>query len=160
MIEIAPAQFPRDLEAVRDLFQEYADSLAVDLGFQDFGAEVDDLPGKYASPTGSLLIAWRGNEAIGCVAMRRIDSNSCEMKRLYVRPSGRGESLGRQLAERICEQARSAGYRQICLDTLPSMATAQALYASLAFLPIEPYVFNPIEGTKFLARDLTVKSDA
>jgi ribosomal protein S18 acetylase RimI-like enzyme len=142
------------------LFQEYAESLGVDLGFQDFVAEVDGLPGKYARPAGSLLIAWRGKEAIGCVAMRRIDSASCEMKRLYVRPSGRGERLGRQLAERICEEARHAGYQRICLDTLPSMTTAQALYASLDFFPTEPYVFNPIEGTKFLARDLTPKGDA
>jgi len=150
-IDIRPAEFPRDLPFVRALFREYAEGLGVDLGFQSFEEEVAALPGKYAPPSGRLLIAWRGAEALGSVALRAIDAGSCEMKRLFVRPAARGEQLGRRLAERICAEAREAGYARICLDTLPMMGSAQMLYASLGFEAIEPYVFNPIVGTKFLA---------
>ena len=143
-----------DVEAVRKLFREYADGLGVDLSFQDFEAELQSLPGKYAPPAGRLLLAWMQGAAVGCVALRRVDLTSCEMKRLYVRPQARGERLGRRLAERICAEARAAGYARICLDTLPSMQPAQALYRSLGFAPIPPYVFNPIAGTQFMARDL------
>jgi ribosomal protein S18 acetylase RimI-like enzyme len=153
-IEIRPADFPRDLEVVRGLFREYRDGLGVDLDFQGFEAELASLPGKYAPPLGRLLVAWRGDEAVGCVALRPIDRVSCEMKRLYVRAEARGEHLGRRLAERICREAREAGYARICLDTLPAMTSAQALYRSLGFVPIEPYVFNPVPGTRFLALDL------
>jgi ribosomal protein S18 acetylase RimI-like enzyme len=150
VIDIRPADLPRDLDVVRTLFREYADRLGVDLAFQDFEAEVASLPGKYAPPAGRLLIAWRDAAAVGCVALRGLDARHCEMKRLYVRPAVRGEQLGRRLAERICAEARTAGYARICLDTLPTMQAAQALYRSLGFQPIDPYVFNPIAGTKFL----------
>lgn len=155
MIEIRPAQFPRHLALVRQLFGEYADGLGVDLRFQGFEAELAGLPGKYAPPEGRLLLAWAdGQEAVGCVALRAIGEGACEMKRLYVRPQARGLQLGRQLAERICSEARAAGYRRICLDTLPSMAAAVGLYESLSFRPIEPYVFNPIPQAMFLGLDL------
>ena len=154
MTEILPAQLPRDLTTVRELFLEYASGLGVDLDFQGFDAELAALPGKYAPPGGRLLLAWRGAEAIGCVALRPLDGNACEMKRLYVRSQARGEHLGRRLAVRICQEARDAGYSRICLDTLPTMGSAQALYSSLGFQPIEPYVYNPIPGTRFLALDL------
>jgi ribosomal protein S18 acetylase RimI-like enzyme len=155
MTEISPAELPRDLATVRELFREYADSLGIDLDFQDFDAELAALPGKYAPPGGRLLLAWRGAEAVGCVALRPLDEEACEMKRLYVRPQARGEQLGRRLAVRICQEAREAGYLRICLDTLPTMTSAQALYQSLGFQSIEPYVYNPIPGTRFLALDLT-----
>jgi GNAT superfamily N-acetyltransferase len=154
IIEIRPADFPKDLPTVLDLFREYAAGRAVDLSFQGFEEELSALPGKYAPPSGRLLLAWRGADALGSVALRRIDRKSSEMKRLYVRPAARGEQLGRRLAERICAEARDAGYSRICLDTLPTMASAQALYASLGFEPIEAYVFNPIPGTKYLALSL------
>jgi ribosomal protein S18 acetylase RimI-like enzyme len=156
MTEIRPAELPRDLEVVRGLFREYADGLGVDLAFQGFDGELADLPGKYQPPAGRLLLAWTGDRAAGCIALRPLPGvrDACEMKRLYVRPDARGERLGRRLVERICREAREAGYARICLDTLPSMAAAQSLYESLGFVPIEPYVFNPVPGTKFLALDL------
>ena len=154
MAEIRPAKVPGELDAVRELFREYANSLGVDLSFQEFEGELDALPGKYAPPSGRLLLAWRSERAVGCVALRALDRNTCEMKRLYVRREARGMQLGRKLAERICDEARQAGYARICLDTLPEMASAQALYQSLGFVPIKPYVFNPIEGTQFLALEL------
>jgi GNAT superfamily N-acetyltransferase len=151
MIELRPAEFPRELSIVRTLFREYADALGVDLCFQHFDDELATLPGAYAPPSGRLLVALRDEDPVGTVALRRIDATSCEMKRLYVRPRARGEQLGRGLAERICAEARAAGYARICLDTLPSMVSAQRLYAALGFEPIAPYVFNPIAGTVYLA---------
>ena len=153
-VEIRPAAVPADLPTVRTLFREYADGLGIDLCFQDFEAELATLPGRYAPPAGRLLLAWRGEEPLGCVALRAVDAETAEMKRLYVRPAARGLSLGRRLAERACEEARAAGYRRICLDTLPSMTAAVSLYRALGFSPTAPYVYNPIPDALFLARVL------
>ncbi len=154
MTEIRPADLPADLPVVGRLFREYADGLGIDLCFQDFETELATLPGKYAPPAGRLLLAWSGDAAVGCVALRPVGEGVCEMKRLYVQPSARGEQLGRRLAQGLCDEARLAGYRRICLDTLPSMAAAVRLYTHMGFRPIEPFVFNPIEGAIFLGLDL------
>jgi ribosomal protein S18 acetylase RimI-like enzyme len=137
---IRPAQ-AQDAERVRALLREYAAGLGVDLSFQDFEAELADPLGFY-----ELVLLAEG----GCVALRRIDVESCEMKRLYVRSEARGDGMGRRLAEAVIAEARARGYRRMLLDTLPSMAAARALYASLGFRETEPYRFNPIEGTTFL----------
>ena len=155
MVEIYPARFPDQLDVVRAIFREYADSLGVDLSFQNFESELAELPGKFAAPRGRVLLARNNGNVVGCVAMRPLDELTCEMKRLYIRPSGRGQQIGRQLAIRICQIAREAGYTRIRLDTLPDMQAAQRLYASLGFEPIPAYVFNPIVGTIFMERDLT-----
>jgi ribosomal protein S18 acetylase RimI-like enzyme len=154
MTIIREARFPEELDLVRAIFTEYAASLPVDLSFQDFHAELAGLPGKYAAPLGRVLLAFDDDQLIGCGAMRPIDDATAEMKRLYVRPAGRGQQLGRRLAEQLCQSAIEAGFARICLDTLPSMATAQSLYAALGFKPTSPYVFNPVPGTQFLALDL------
>jgi ribosomal protein S18 acetylase RimI-like enzyme len=154
MAEVRPAELPGDLAVVQSLFREYAEGLGIDLGFQDFEAELAALPGKYEAPAGRLLLAWRDKEAVGCVALRPLKEGACEMKRLYVRPQVRGEQLGRRLAERICLEAREAGYSQICLDTLPTMTAAVKLYAALGFQPTAPYVFNPFPDAMFLALPL------
>ncbi|MEP6714734.1 MAG: GNAT family N-acetyltransferase [Terriglobia bacterium] len=154
MIGIQPAELPRDLEEVRSLFREYAASLNVDLCFQNFEAELADLPGKYQTPEGRLLLAWMDNAPVGCAALRPLEGGACEMKRLYVRPAARGEQVGRRLAESVCEEARAAGYSRICLDTLPSMAAAVQLYRAMGFRPIEPYVYNPVPGAIFLGLEL------
>jgi ribosomal protein S18 acetylase RimI-like enzyme len=153
-IDIRSASVPGDLPTVRALFLEYAEGLGFDLCFQGFDEELAALPGKYAPPSGRLLLAWRGGQAVGCVALRPLADGDCEMKRLYVRPAARGLQVGHRLAERICEEARAAGYRRILLDTLPRMTEAVRLYTALGFEPVEPYVFNPIEGALFLGRGL------
>lgn len=155
MAEIDAARFPEHLEVVRAIFREYAESLGIDLSFQDFESEVADLPGKFAAPRGRVLLAQNNGQVIGCIAMRPLDDTSCEMKRLYIRPSGRGQQVGKQLATMICRIAKEAGYTRMRLDTLPSMQAAQHVYASLGFMPISAYVFNPIEGAIFMECDLT-----
>jgi len=151
---IEDADFPRDLVTVRALFREYAAGVGVDRCFQDFDAEVATLPGRYAPPSGRLLLARRGTDAVGCVGLRALDDGACEMKRLYVRPAVRGQNLGRQLVERICDHARALRYTRLCLDTLPSMSAARALYRTLGFQPIDPYGSNPVAGAEYLALDL------
>ncbi|MCC8394706.1 GNAT family N-acetyltransferase [Paraburkholderia sp. MMS20-SJTR3] len=156
MIHLHTALFPEQLDEVRSIFREYADSLGIDLGFQQFDAELAGLPGKFAAPRGRVLLASRDDgEIVGCVAMRPLDDTICEMKRLYVRPAGRGLRVGRQLATQICAVAKQAGYRRMRLDTLSTMQAALGLYASLGFEPIDAYVFNPIPGAVFLECDLT-----
>ncbi len=154
VIDIRPACFPADLNTVRTVFQEYADGLGIDLAFQGFQAELDDLPGAYARPGGIVLLARQGLQVIGCVAMRPFTHDTCEMKRLYVRPMARGMRTGRQLVERLCAEALAAGYARICLDTLPSMHAAHALYHGLGFRPIAPHAASPIAGTRYLGRSL------
>jgi ribosomal protein S18 acetylase RimI-like enzyme len=150
VLKILDAQAGENLESVRKLFEEYADSLNFDLCFQNFDVELAKLPGEYVPPTGCLLLAMYQNQAAGCVAMRQIDEGVCEMKRLYVRPQFRRNGIGRALAEAVIERAKKAGYSQMRLDTAPTMDTARGLYESMGFKTIGPYRFNPIEGTAFM----------
>ena len=126
---------------MRGFLREYADSLSVDLSFQDFESELADPLGFYEL----VLLADDG-----CVALRGIDDETCEMKRLYVRPAGRGSGLGRRLAEAVIAEARARGFKRMLLDTLPEMTTAQVLYQSLGFRETEPYRHNPVPGAAFL----------
>jgi GNAT superfamily N-acetyltransferase len=143
-----------DVEAVRRLFVEYQESLGVDLCFQGFDRELAELPGDYAPPEGSLLVARAEDGIVACVALRRLDPQTCEMKRLYVRPRQRGLGLGRALAEAVIAEARRIGYVRMRLDTLPSMNEAAALYEHLGFRDIEPYTANPVPGVRFLQLEL------
>jgi GNAT superfamily N-acetyltransferase len=143
-----------DLAEARALFLEYAESLGFSLCFQGFDRELADLPGKYAPPTGRLLLARDGSHPAGCIALRALDPGVCEMKRLYVRPDFRGRGLGRLLAERIIAEARAIGYRRMNLDTLPQMKVAIPLYRSLGFIETLPYYPNPVEGAVFMQLDL------
>jgi GNAT superfamily N-acetyltransferase len=143
-----------DLDDVRGLLREYAASLAFDLDFQGFDRELADLPGAYDAPHGALLGARAGGALAGCVALRRIDDERGELKRLYVRPDERRTGLGLALAEAAIDEARRLGYRRILLDTTPGMEKAQALYERLGFVDTEPYTQNPVPGTRFLALEL------
>lgn len=149
---ITPARTPADLAAVAHLFAGYAASLPVDLGYQDFDGELAALPGKYAPPAGELFLARDAAGApLGCVGLRPLpDDGCCEMKRLFLLPAARGLGLGRALTEAVVDQARRAGYRDLRLDTLASMAAAQALYAAMGFERIPPYYAPTPEGTVFM----------
>ena len=139
---------------MRLLFVEYAESLGVDLSYQGFDAELATLPGDYAAPRGRLLLARVDERAAGCVALRALTDEIAEMKRLYVRPAFRGGKLGRQLAARVVDEARTLGYRSMRLDSLPGMTEAITLYESLGFRRIEAYRFSPVPGTVFM--ELTI----
>jgi ribosomal protein S18 acetylase RimI-like enzyme len=152
---IVPAR-AKDLLEVKSLFSEYASSLGIDLSFQDFDRELAALPGDYAPPNGCILIARKESEAVGCVAMRKISNETCEMKRLYVRPGFRGKGVGNSLALSVIQEAKRKGYHKMRLDTLSSMIEALALYESLGFKQIAAYRHNPIQGAIFLELDLTV----
>ena len=135
---------------VRELFREYAKGIGIDLCFQDFDRELAELPGKYAPPEGRLLLALEGTKVAGCVALRKIGDDTCEMKRLYVRPAFRRKGVGRLLARAVIEAAGKCGYARMRLDTLSSMAEAIALYESLGFRRIEAYYHNPSACAVFM----------
>jgi putative acetyltransferase len=140
---------PELLDATREIFREYAGSLGIDLCFQNFDAELRDLPGEYESPAGHLLLAFVDGALAGCDY-----ANACEMKRLFVRAAFRRFGLGRAMAGALIDEARRAGYSAMLLDTLDDMEAARGLYASLGFEEIPPYYFNPIPGAHYLKVDL------
>jgi putative acetyltransferase len=154
MYTIREAQTAADIAQARELFLEYQSTLGVDLCFQGFAQEVASLPGHYARPAGRLLFASNESSVLGVVALRPLLSSDCEMKRLYVRSSGRGAGLGRLLTQALIKEARLAGYRRVLLDTLPTMTEAQSLYRSMGFVEIAAYCPNPIVGTRCLALNL------
>jgi putative acetyltransferase len=151
---IIEAETPESVAIVRRLFEEYAISLELDLGFQRFAEELAGLPGEYTRPAGGLLLGFDGPEPVGCVGFRPLEPGIAEMKRLYVRPIARGGGWGRRLAERAVSDAREAGYRRMRLDTLPAMRSAQSLYLALGFGEIAPYRHNPVPGARFLELEL------
>lgn len=144
-----------DYAAGRTLIEEYATALGVDLCFQNFSEEISNLSEVYGPPSGYLLLARANGKAVGCVAIRNQSGATCEMKRLYMKPEYRGVGLGRRLAENAIRKARQLGYARMVLDTLPSMTEAQSLYESLGFQEVEGYYQNPVQGVRYLARELT-----
>lgn len=158
LIQLLPPSQSADWVDLRALFTEYASSLHVDLSFQDFEDELNNLPGEYAPPRGALVLAWVDGSLAGCCALRGLDSsdyaNAAEMKRLYVRPAYRGMGLGRQLTEAILDAARAAAYSCVLLDTLDDMEAARALYEDLGFVEIPPYYHNPYAGAHYLKVDI------
>lgn len=157
---ILSAETPDQIEEARRLFREYEKWLGVDLCFQSFEEELKNLPGKYAAPTGRLFLARADEKIAGCVALRKLDDEICEMKRLFVRQAFRGSGLGKRLIEKLLEDAKIIGYKKIRLDTLPDkMPAAVKLYESYGFRRIKPYYENPHKETLFMEKVLEVKSE-
>ena len=157
-IRLVHVDGPPLIAPAREILRDYARSLAIDLCFQNFEAELAALPGEYAPPGGRLLLAFVGDALAGCAGLRALPdvdyANACEMKRLFVRPAYRRFGLGRLLAQAVLDEARRAGYSVMLLDTLDEMESARELYATLGFEEIAPYYFNPIPGAHYLKAEL------
>jgi len=154
-VALVQAESPAQVAQARELFLEYAQSLGVDLCFQNFEQELAGLPGHYAPPSGRLLLAEYDGQLAGCAALRQWQPGVCEMKRLYLRPSFRGKGLGRVIAETIIAEARNAGYQHMRLDTIePIMKDAVEMYRKLGFKEIAPYRANPIAGAIYMELQL------
>lgn len=155
MLTIKQVETAEEVEQTRTLFEEYVAGLGVNLCFQNYDKEVAGLPGEYMPPAGRLYLATENGEAAGCIALRRLEDGVCEMKRLYVRPKFRGQRLGRQLVDKIIDDARAIGYQRMRLDTLPGkMDQAIAMYRSLGFKTIDRYYDNPYDTALFMELNL------
>ncbi len=153
-VHLYQADTPELVATARDLFREYARAIGTDLEYQGFSAELSALPSPYTPPSGALLIACVDADVAGCVAMRPLNPGIAEMKRLYTRSRFRGQGLGKHLVASVIQAARLAGYRELRLDTLPDMETAQSLYRQLGFAEISPYNSTHLPGTRFFALKL------
>ena len=153
-IRLAQPKSEEGWRQARQLIEEYAASLNLDLSFQNFAHELEQLTSEYAPPTGAFLLAEEKGLHIGCVGLRQFSDRIGEIKRLYVIPAARGRGVGRLLAKGIVAAAKQLGYTRLLLDTLPSMKEARSLYVSLCFKPTAAYRFNPVPGTAFLELDL------
>ena len=154
MTRIIHAKTDVQLQAARDLFIQYADSLGFDLEFQGFSRELAELPGDYEPPAGCILLAAVADDYAGCVALRPLQDKICEMKRLFVKPTYQGGGIGRLLAVSVVEEARKKGYQKMRLDTIESMQAAQRLYFSLGFKTIDAYCHNPLDNPSFMELEL------
>ncbi len=156
MIEIKEAVSTEQIENIRVLFKEYESAIGIDLCFQNFDEELKTLPGKYAAPKGGMFIAAKGDELLGCVALRPLEyPDIAELKRLYVRPRARGKELGLKLTQTALQLAVDNGYKYVRLDTLATMTTARNLYKKLGFVEISPYTFNPLCGAIYMELELS-----
>ena len=159
-MKIIQARTPQEMAEAKALFQAYADTLDFDLGFQGFHEEVSGLPGPYAPPHGTILLAYEDDAAVGCVALKPLEPGICEMKRLFVKPEARRQNLGRKLAGTIIKQAQTMGYARMRLDTVPQFTEAISLYRGLGVRPIEAYCHNPLQGALYFERLLNPPEDA
>ncbi len=155
VLTFAQAKSPAQISQARELFLEYAQSLSFSLCFQNFDKELAGLPGDYAPPEGRLLLVEYDGQLAACVALHKLESRICEMKRLFLRREFRGKGLGRATAERIIAEARQIGYRRMRLDTVELVMTAAiAMYRKLGFKEIAPYRANPIAGAMYMELEL------
>jgi GNAT superfamily N-acetyltransferase len=154
MILIRKPESEDDLEIVRELILEYGRLRNFDAAMGDYERELAELPGEYSLPHGCLLLAFHDYDPAGCVALRKIDDDFCEMKRLYVKPQYRGKKIGKALVLELIKEACEVGYKFMRLDNHPWMIEAESLYKSFGFVEIEAYRFNPTEGVKFFELDL------
>ena len=149
-LTITEAKTKEQVALARTLFEEYAAELDEDLCFQGFQEELHSLPGRYSRPQGFIYLASLEDQVVGCIALKPLKEGVCEMKRLYVRPAGRGHGTGRKLVDICLAEARKIGYREMWLDTLGKLGAAIHLYRSLGFVDRPPYYDNPLPDVVYL----------
>ncbi len=143
-----------DYKATIEIFNEYQQYLGVDLCFQQFENELNNLNSIYKKPAGTIILAKVGHEIAGCIALKPIEKDNCEMKRLFVKPAHRGLGIGTSLVEMLIEFAKTAKYKLIKLDTLTNLSDAIALYQKYGFENTNPYVYNPLENVLYFEKKL------
>ena len=154
-MEIKEVHTPEEYQLAVQLFKEYAEEIGIDLEFQNFQKELNDLKQQYSKPEGALWIAYNeSHNAVGCVAIRKLEDTVCELKRMYIRKEARGTGLGKQLMTTSIEKAIELGYEKMRLDTLATMLPAIGLYKSVGFYEIESYRYNPFEEAKYFELEL------
>jgi ribosomal protein S18 acetylase RimI-like enzyme len=153
-IKIITAYSDASYAIAKEMFIAYQQFLGVDLCFQSFEEELNDLPAMYGAPMGKLLLAFIEDTPVGCVALRKKTDHICEMKRLYVPEQYRGLGIGKKLATAIVESAQDLQYQTIVLDTLERLTPALHVYTQLGFTQCAPYYANPLEGVRFMQRSL------
>jgi GNAT superfamily N-acetyltransferase len=153
-LKYTEAETDQHFTDARLIFLEYQKYLGINLDFQDFQSELAELPGKYASPAGSIILVYDRDKCIGCVALRPYAEDICEMKRLFVKPDYRGKNIGRELCSRIIKKAIEIGYSRMRLDTLATMKSAITIYKQAGFLEIPPYYHNPLPNVVYFERNL------
>ena len=152
--EITKPITEKDFDLVKDIFMEYQQYLNVDLCFQSFESELNNLKNIYEPPKGTILIVKAVEEIVACVALKPIEENNCEMKRLYVKPAFRGNGLGQKLVESLIEFATLNKYNKMKLDTLVSLKEAVILYKKMGFVETKPYVYNPLNDVLYFEKQL------
>lgn len=160
MFDVVRAVFPDDLKEVLDLYHEYVNSTSADLSFQGNDEEFNQLPEKYSCAESKIFLLRKNCKPVGCAAFRQLDATTCEMKRVYIRPSARGSNMGAKLVDRVLQEAILSGYNKMCLDVLPEFKTALKLYKSYGFIEHPPVTNNPVPGTHFLGLNLDLYSQA
>ena len=148
------ADTKQEFNAAKNLFQQYAQSLDIDLCFQNFNDELITIEKQYKKPAGALLLAYKNNSAVGCAGIRQLDKETAELKRMFVQPEYRQFKIGKKILELAIDIAKNLKYKRIRLDTLPTMTKAQSLYRAFGFYEITPYRFNPVEETVFMEKKL------
>ena len=153
------AETDKEFKDGKNLFQQYAQSLDIDLSFQGFNDELHTIDKQYKAPTGALLLAFHGDVAVGCAGVRQLDKDTAELKRMFVREEYRAFKVGKRLLELAIDFARDLHYKAIRLDTLPTMTRAQNLYRSMGFYEIPSYRFNPVEDAVYMEKSLINETD-
>lgn len=143
-----------DKKQIQELFTAYQEELGLDLCFQGFAEELKGLPGVYAEPEGAILVSRLENEIVGVVALKQLEPGICEMKRLYIKPEQRGQSMGQKLVSKIIEIGKEKDYKTMKLDSLEKLKPAIALYERFGFQRVDAYNYNPDETVVYYALSL------
>ena len=146
---------PEEYSAAAKLFTEYAAWLNIDLSFQHFESELKELSQMYAAPTGGIILCKEDENYIACVAIRKIDTETAELKRMYVQSDKQGKGIGKTILTQAIEMARGCGYQRIRLDTLDHMTAAINLYKHAGFKLIQAFYHNPIASALYFELDIT-----